>query len=242
MKGFALKLAGVFLLAALVVLGLSMRMEPFVLTGGADWFSSVSDGDSTAYYRARSNALTPKYELQDYGITLFSLAGVTALLSRKGGIQAPASRAGFVALALTAPLATVAGFVFDLFLAFGRREFPPWADSPGIPLAGVPIMFFVLATWSWGHFTCLAGIKKKTQVRLSLVTLRGGHAWLLFVACVTALLVVLMAFAGAYWYAVPGTLWLYYYLSIAAVHRSQEMGRRATRREHPQAWSRLPRV
>lgn len=212
-----MKLAGFFLVAALVILGLSMRMEPFALSGSADWFSSVPEGDSTAYYQARANALTPKYQLQDYGITLLSIAGAIALLSRKDGIKAPASKAVFFALAFAAPVATASGFVFDLFLGAERREFPPWADSLGIPLAGVPIMLLVLTAWSWSHFLFLAGAKKKAPVRLSLATLRGGHKWLLFVAGVTALLVLFTAWAGAYWYALPGALWLYYYLSIAAV-------------------------
>lgn len=153
---------------------------------------------------------------------LVVIAGAIAPLSRQDGLTAPTSKAVFVALAFAAPVVTASGFVFDLFLGAERQEFPPWADSLGIPLAGVPIMLLVLTAWSCSHFLFLAGVKKKAPVRLSLATLRGGHKWLLFVASATALLILLMAFSGAYWYALPSALWLYYYLSIAALQKSQD--------------------
>lgn len=212
-----MKAAAVILLAAIALLVASLQMQPFAPTSGGDWFSSVPQGDSAAYHEARSKALTPKYRLEDYGVTLAFVATAVALLDRRRGLLAPASSVGFAVVALAAPLLTAAGFAFDLFQGFERREFPPWADSLGIPLAGVPIIAIALLVWSCAHFAFLSGIKKRANVRLSLAALRGGNKWLLFVAAVTALLVLLSVAEGEYYMAVPGALWLYYYVSILAV-------------------------
>jgi hypothetical protein len=215
-----MKVAAVILISAIGLLVASLQMQPFASADGEDWFSNVPQEDSQAYHQARSQALTPKYLLEDYGVTLAFVAAAVALLSRKRGLLAPASSFGFAVVALTAPLLTAAGCTFDLIQGFERREFPPWADSMGIPLAGVPVIAVVLAGWSYAHLAFLSCIKECANVRLSLPVLRGGHKWLLFVAAVTASLVVLGVAEGSYPMAVPGALWLYYYASILAVRRS----------------------
>lgn len=212
-----MKAAALILLAAIGLLFASSQMPPFATTSSGDWSASVPEGDSKAYHEARAKALTPKYWLQDYGFTLAIVAVVVAVLCRKRGLSAPGSRAGFAVVALAAPLLTAAGLAFDLFQGFERREFPPWADSLGIPLAGVPVITLALLIWSCAHFVFLTGITKRPNVGLSLAALRGGNKWLLFVAAATALLVAMLVADGAYYMAVPGALWLYYYCSISAV-------------------------
>lgn len=209
-----MKIAAAILIAAIWLLVASFRMEPFVDSG---WSGSVQHGDSNAYFEAREKALTPKYRLQDYGVTLVFVGTAVGLLSRKRGVPAPATKFGFTLVAFAAPMLTVAGFVFDLLLGSVRQEFPPWADSLGIPLAGVPVIAAVLLVWSLAHLTYLSGVKKRSNVRLSLAALRGGNKWLLFVAAITVLFIVWSAAEGAYYIAVPGAVWLYYYVSIIAV-------------------------
>lgn len=204
---------------SLLLLGLSMSMEPF--TKGEDGsypFHSVAQGDSQAYHEARRQALTPKYRLQDYGGTIMAFALVVALLSWRP-LKAPATRLGFVVIALMAPTLTGVGFVFDLMQGQSRWEFPPWADSLGIPLMGVPVLLFVGVAWALAHFMFLAGVPRRSGVIISYRAVRRGNLWLLVVSVVTALLVIGTSIEGAYWYAVPGLLWLYFYASISAARQ-----------------------
>lgn len=214
-----MKAALSLIVLSLVLLGFSISMDPF--TTGIDGtypFHSVVQGDSQAYFEARTKALTPKYRLQDYGATMLLLGLFVAILSWRP-ITAPRSKMGFIGMAIVAPTLTAGALVFDLVQGQARWEFPPWADSLGIPFMGVPILMIVGLVWSFAHFILLAGVPRRAQVAISYSAVRQGNAWLLVVSTLTALLIVGMVFEGAYWYAVPGMVWLYFYASIAAVRR-----------------------
>ena len=100
-------------------------------------------------------------------------------------------------------------------------EFPPWADSLGIPLMGAPLLLVMGLVWALGHFILLAGVPRSAGVPLSILSIRRGHPWLVTMCALTALLILAMVTEGAYWYAAPGALWLYFYASIAAVRHGQ---------------------
>jgi len=214
-----MKVAFALIVLSLALLGFSASLEPFNRSADGSYpFHSVAQGDSQAYYAARTQALTPKYRLQDYGTTMLALGLAVAALSRRP-VKAPGSRLGFIGVAVVAPVLTVVGFVFDLVQGQSRGEFPPWADSLGIPLMGVPVMLIPGLVWAFAHFVLLAGVPRRSSVPLSFAAIRHGNPWLLIVSSLTVLLIVGMAIDGAYWYAVPGALWLYFYASIAAVRR-----------------------
>jgi hypothetical protein len=214
-----MKTALSLIVLSLALLGFSISLEPFAHNPDGSYpFHSVAEGDSPAYYAARSQALTPKYRLQDYGATILVLGIVAALLSWRP-VKAPRSRLGFIGLAVIAPTLTATGFVFDLVQGQWRWEFPPWADSLGIPLMGVPVMLVLGLVWAFAHFILLAGVPRRAGVPISYAAVRHGHPWILVVCSLTALLIIGMAVDGAYWYAAPGALWLYYYASISAVRQ-----------------------
>ena len=214
-----MKTALALIVLSLALLGFSASLEPFTRSPDGSYpFHGVAQGDSQAYYAARTQALTPKYRLQDYGATMLALGLAVAALSCRQ-VNAPRSRLGFVGVAVVAPLLTAVGFVFDLVQGQSRWEFPPWADSLGIPLMGVPVMLVMGLVWAFAHLLFLAGVPSRAGVALSYAAIRHGSPWLLVVSSLTALLIVAMAIDGAYWYAVPGALWLYFYASISAVRR-----------------------
>jgi hypothetical protein len=204
---------------SLALLGFSISLEPFTTSPDGTYpFHGVAQGDSQAYHAARGQALTPKYRLQDYGATVLVLGLVVAIL-RWRPLNAPGSKLGFISLAVIAPTLTAVGFVFDLVQGQSRWEFPPWADSLGIPLMGVPVMLLLGLAWAFAHFIFLAGVPRRAGVPISYIAVRQGNPWLHVICCLTALLILGMIFDGAYWYAVPGMLWLYFYASISAVRR-----------------------
>lgn len=184
-------------------------------------YMGMSAGQSVEYWKLRDETLTQKYQLEDYGITLVAAALLVFLATRKNNalLHSPNSRATLVVLAVVLPFLAVGGYVFDLFHAFDRGEFPHWADSMGIPLMGAPILFIVLLVWSLAHLCFLQG-GYCPSTPLVLAVSHKSNWWLLFMSAVTTILVLSCTAFGQYWYAIPGVLWLHFYLSLGAVHRA----------------------
>jgi len=183
-------------------------------------YMALSVGQSHEYWQLRDEMLTPKFHLQDYGRTLVTLAVAAFLVSREGWqqLKSPKSRIALLGLAFVTPFLTVGAYVFNLLQAFDRGEFPHWADSMDIPLMGAPVILVVLLVWSGVHLAFLRG--NYQPAFLSQAISRQANWWLLAIAALTASFAVLSAFEGAYWYAIPGVAWLYFYVSLAALRRS----------------------
>ena len=207
---------------AFALLGASAMLEPFHLAAdGSLPMVNVPDLDSEAYFSAREQAVTAKFKLQDYGVTVL-IAAVLLAAIRSHGLRAPSSRLGFVMIAFLAPTLYCGGVILELYQAnFTRLEFPPWADSLGIPLMGVPPIAVVGLVWSFSHLVLLRGAPKRSAVELSLSAVRSSHWWLLTVSILTAIYIAVMAALGEYLYAVPGLVWLYFYAAIAAVRQAR---------------------
>ncbi|MCL2525345.1 MAG: hypothetical protein FWF20_11140 [Betaproteobacteria bacterium] len=181
---------------------------------------ALSDGQSEEYWKLRDEMLTPKFQLQDYGGTLVALSIGIIIVSCKGWrrLKSPTSGARLLGLAAAAPILTVGAYIFDLLQSFNRGEFPHWADSMGIPLMGAPILLVIMLVWSGAH---LAFVHRTYRSEfLSVAWSWRSNWWLLVIATVTAVLVALSAATGQYWYAIAGVAWLYFYVSLAASHRS----------------------
>lgn len=184
-------------------------------------YMELSPGQSEEYFELRNSMLTQKYRLQDMGITLFSMAMMVGLIFKLGhnSFKSPRSKLGFILLAIFLPLLSVLAHVFDLIQALDRQEFPHWADSIGIALMGLPIQLVILLVWSLGHLFLLKGV----QITACTISLSLLHSfWLGGLSILTALLITLNAFYGQYWYALPSILWLYFYLSLAAIQYKKQ--------------------
>jgi hypothetical protein len=151
---------------------------------------------------------------------LVALSIGVLLVSRKGWrhLKSPKSRAALFWFGFAAPFLTVGAYAFDLLQGFARGEFPHWADSMAIPLMGVPVLLLLLLAWSGAHLAFLRGPYHSEL--LSHALSRQANWWLLAVAAITAVLAALSAVVGQYWYAIPGFVWLYVYISLAASRRS----------------------
>ena len=215
----AMKISAIFLVVGAVLWGYALTLSPYKNEAlFMERYMSMSAGQSHEYWKLRDEMLTPKFQLEDYGVTLMAIAIFWFLGARKSKplFQSPTSRKWLVVLAISLPFLTVGGYVFDLFQAVDRGEFPHWADSMGIPLMGVPIQFILLAGWSMAHLNFLRGIYQPSVPLVQAISPKSNW-WLLLVSAITALLTVFCLALGQYWYAVPGVLWLYLYLSLGTV-------------------------
>jgi len=215
------KVVAVAVLIAIALIGASLVLAPYKDERRfIESYMAMSSGDSERYQDLRDEMLTPKYSLQDYGITLLALAIVFQFVTRTGNfaLSSPKRTSTVVAVAISLPFVTTAGYVFDLFQGITRGEFPHWADSLAIPLMGAPFLFIAFLVWSTLHLLFLVRGYKKSNLRNAIS--KQANRYLLFVSGGTTLLVVSTVALGQYWYAMPGVLWLYYYLSLAAGRRS----------------------
>jgi hypothetical protein len=168
------------------------------------------------FHALREESLSAKFQLQDYGLTLASLGLVLLVVLRRGwrAFCAPKTRTRIAMLGLLAALATVLAGIGSLELDFDRGEFPDWADSLAIPLMGAPFLLLALAAWAGLHIAAMRG---PFVPGVPLTRIRPKSAWWLASLSLVTLLSLALAIAGgAFWYVVPGALWLYYYLSLMA--------------------------
>jgi hypothetical protein len=89
----------------------------------------------------------------------------------------------------------------------------------GIALAGALILLIVSLLWAVAHLAFLRS-QPSTAIPLALAFSHSANPWLLVVSALTFALTALCLFLGQYWYAAPGMLWLYFYLSLAARRRA----------------------
>lgn len=116
-------------------------------------YMNMSPGQNQEFGELREEMLTPKFQVQDYGITLLAVASAVFAATRRGRLHllTPKSPGTLIAVGIGLPILTVGGYVFDLMLAFGRGEFPHWADSMGILLMGAPVLLVLLFVWTIAH-------------------------------------------------------------------------------------------
>lgn len=211
-----MKFGTILIILGIILVGYSLTLEPFTdIDVFMEKYMSMTHEQSTEFFKLREDMLTPKYRFQDTGIMLILCTSVVMLLLKvsNGKIQSPKKKSSFIILSIALPFITVSGYIFDLFQAMDRIEFPHWADSLGIPLLGAPIQFAILLIWSLAHLGFVKNVKSQS---LSFEIIKNLKPWLIFVSSITFIIILMSAYYGQYWYVFPGLIWLYYYLSLGA--------------------------
>lgn len=232
---FAVAASGVLVLG-LLLWSHSRTLSPYK---DVEWFRTQYDnlafGDYEAYSKLREESLTAKFALEDYGISLAVVGFLGLLLSLRASFLLRSPPAFFVLgiISILLPVLNAGGYVYGLGVAWERGEFPHWADSLGIALMPVPLMFVIEFLWSLTHFLVLNGANHpSTSLRLAF-SLRTCW-WFLLLATYCAVLAMLALAFGCYWFAIPNLCWLYYYLSLSAVYNA-EYGRPDVLRSEPKS-------
>ncbi|MBI5870861.1 MAG: hypothetical protein HZB44_07915 [Actinobacteria bacterium] len=212
-----MKIGITIILIGVALVAYSLTMSPYDNEELFNEGSMSLYGQSEEYWELRDEMLTPKYSIQDYGGTLILGGVVIILLAISHWKPVSSSKGAVICLALTAPFLSSVALVFDLVQGQVRGEFPPWGDSLGIPLMGVPILWVALSFWALIHLVFL--FDYSSEKPLTLAFSFKANWWLLFVSFLSALLIIWCLVFGAFWYAIPGLMWLYFYLALAAGRR-----------------------
>lgn len=185
---------------------------------------------SADFYELRAASLTSSRKLQDYGLCAISLGLTTSAVVWWHRLRSilPRTRLAAALFGGTIAILTVAAQIGSLFLDYERGEFPYWADSLGIPLAGMPVILVVLTAWA-GFHALLVERREQSPFRL---TLRNSNWWLAVLVATTVVILATSVAVGDFWQIIPAALWIIFYLSIW-ISRSE------VRRHHARA-CRLP--
>jgi hypothetical protein len=172
-------------------------------------------GDSEKFYKLREEYLTPKFDLENYGITsiVLGLGILTISLIGLDRLKTPSKKIWIVIIGIIAALITNVGYVGDLFLEMSRDSYPHWADSLAIPLMGVP--FLILISLGWVGIN-LIGIKGDFKTRVLIFPIRFDNLnyWYAIILALTIIFTVWIIIDGYFWQVLSGFLWIYFYLSI----------------------------
>ncbi|QSE99001.1 hypothetical protein [Fulvivirga lutea] len=174
-----------------------------------------SENKSEEFHQLRIEYLTPKYSLENYSIILITIGFAILIILPKNGfnIKVPKNKWLIVIIGLLATLITVGGYVGDLLLEMHRYRYPPWADSVGIPMMAVPLLFVTFLVW---FLLNLIGLKEpfKTNSNLSEFDFSKVNYWYLFLALVTFFITIYLIYEGDFWWTAAGVAWMYFYVSI----------------------------
>lgn len=148
----SVKIAGRILAALGMVVALVGLLMPYVREPSeySRRYALLGPGQSAEFHALRADYETSAKYCEDYGVTVALLGGLTSVASywRRLVRKLPTSYLSIAMLGAGAAITTVLIFVARLFLEAFRGEFPWWADSLGIPLAGMPFIFAGLVAWS----------------------------------------------------------------------------------------------
>jgi len=180
---------------------------------------------SERYWAIRDAQLTPKYSLQNYGLTFITVAifiAISALLFKIkdigdiNQIRTPKYSWIIVVLGLAAAIISPLVYVVDLFIGMARDEFPPWADSLGIPLFGVPVIFAFMLICA-AFFSVMGFIGYRDDCAIMNTFRRGtrpGLIWHILLGIpllVSVIVTFFLLVIGQFYYMISSMLWVFFF-------------------------------
>jgi hypothetical protein len=221
------KLAIVLFLVGAAMLANSLMMSPFKDAEAFDErtaklapSSLFFSGDQRywqrmAYRKHYAEMRTPKYQLQDYSISLIGLSCLILAATRGGtrGLTTPTEYETPILLAFFLPFITVICEMLDLYQRYYRREFPPWVELRDISMMNTPFLLGILLLISLPHLMFLrAGFHPR--VPLTKIISFKTNWWLLLVLGVTSYFILMDLLYCNVLDALSGCFWIYFFLSL----------------------------
>ncbi len=211
-----MKIGFIFIIIGIFLICYSLFLQPFKDMEEFDTrCSALESGQSNEYFQIYDEMLTPKYRLQDTGITIILFSCLIMLLIKmgQGRLYVLPNRLLVGILGFLVPFISVAGFVFDLHQGCLRKEFPSWADSIAIPMIGMPFWYVFLFLVSAINFFVFSILEYQSRP-IPTVVFTKINPFILLEGAVVLIIVLLTAYFGQYWFALPGAIWIYYFLML----------------------------
>ncbi len=215
------------IIIGLVLLGLSQTFERY--TNEKEYNEkymslSAQENASEKFHELRKEYLTPKIDLENYGITFTITGTIFLILSIIGfrNLRTPRKKVWIIVTGILAALLTNIFYVGDLFLEMYRESYPHWADSLAIPLMGVP--FLIIVSLTWVGVNCI-GIRGDFKLGVPLLSIKLSHLdyWYASILTITILINISTIVSGYFWGVISGFLWIFFYLSILVGRREAKI-------------------
>ncbi|MDR2036973.1 MAG: hypothetical protein LBQ60_03525 [Bacteroidales bacterium] len=220
----------ILIFTGLVILSMGIAMLVHssslqIYTDKDEFRKNAYDPDRTkSFHKIRKEYLTPKIELEDYGIT-FVVTGAFILMISFIGIhrlRTPNKKWWIKVLGILAALLTSFGYARYIILEAYRGAYPLWGDSIAIPLALTPVILIILSGWVALN---LIGIRGDFKTNVLIFPFRFNHLnyWYVIILLLTIMMTLSVIFYGDFWQVFPGFLWIYFYTSILLGRRQAKM-------------------
>lgn len=205
----------------------SMTFDPF--TDKDEFYEKMTsimeeENNSQKFFELRESYLTPKFDLENYGLVYIILGLYTLVLIPKKwqDFKSPKYKGTTVLIGALAVLLTIGGYVGDLFLEMTRDSYPPWSDSLGIPLMSVPGLLLIFSVW---FVVNLIGLKKpfRTSVPITEFNLKSTNYWYLTLITLTTILTLILIYEGDFWWTAAGIMWVYFYLTLMLGRQKEKL-------------------
>jgi hypothetical protein len=217
LNNFSKIISLIILLAGFVILGLSFKYDRYTNEQEYNdkYLALTGENMNEQFYALRDEYLTPKFNLENYGISFILTGSILSLLAFIGfdKLRTPKKKRCIIIIGIIAALLSNIGYVGDLFLEMYRDSYPHWADTLAIPLMGVPGLILFSLIWTGLNLIGLTGAFK-TYVPVLPFRISHVNYWYLIILIVTISLTVFVIVTGYFWQVISGFLWSYFYLSI----------------------------
>lgn len=181
-----------------------------------------------AYYQLREEYVTDQPLYTDVGIICVSLGMFILIFLPKGlNSKTPRNKYYIILIGLASVLTTCAAYVLEIISYVSRWIVPPWADSAGIPLAPLPVIFLILLAWFLAHVIFLA-FQMKYKVEVGSLCFREVNYYLLFLCIVMVILTITFIVETSAYFVIPSLLWLYFYYSMMVGRQRARLNQKTT--------------
>lgn len=213
-RGILKGLSAVLFTSGAALWGYAQTLEPF--NDGFQQRAYQFEESTSEFLVMREEFLTPKFAIEDYGLTLIFLAALVLVVAMRD-LKSPSSKKLLAVLVLLAPLLTVFATAYYYHLSVERVEYPPADKIAAIERSFIFEPLLLTGLFLWPVLNAVLFLRKGYSSNLLREAFRWRSNWWLMLCAVFCAIKFAYAVRYGYYYDVLAlAAWIYLYLSISA--------------------------
>lgn len=156
-----------------------------------------------------------KFNKHDKGLTFIYLGSILIIISflKKWLLKTPKYKIILLIVGLLSVILNFLALIEDLDIAFARKEYPPWADTPMIPFIGFIVISGMFSFWIATHYFA---VYRDFQTRLHIKDFKkkNFNYWLLIAILLVLAQMVNVITYFDYYYIISNYLLLYFQIML----------------------------
>ncbi len=213
-RGILKGLSAVLFTSGAALWGYAQTLEPF--NDGFQQRAYQFEESTSEFLVMREEFLTPKFAIEDYGLTLIVLAALVLVVAMRD-LKSPSSKKLLAVLVLLAPLLTVFATAYYYHLSVERVEYPPADKIAVIERSFTFEPLLLTGLFLWPVLNAVLFLRKGYSSNLLREAFRWrSNWWLMLCAAFCAIKFAYAVRYGYYYDVLALAAWIYLYLSISA--------------------------